>query len=85
MSVFAFIAFLQSYYIINKYERIALARRLVHRVGQRALLEGWPPCHRVVCNLKKAKLGGFDSYGIVLCATDKAEDVVAIAVVAVWT
>ena len=33
--------------------------------------------HRVivVCNLKKAKLGGFDSYGMVLCATDEAGDV----------
>ena len=70
-----FLHSLRFFYIINKYERRALARRLVHRVGQRALLEGWPPCHRVVCNLKKAKLGGFDSYGMVLCATDEAGDV----------
>ena len=55
-----------------------------HKVGQRTLLPSSRVGHGVVvvCNLKKAKLGGFDSYGIVLCATDEAEDVVKIAVVA---
>jgi tRNA-binding EMAP/Myf-like protein len=55
---------------------------LEHKVGQRTLLPSSRVGHGVVvvCNLKKAKLGGFDSYGIVLCATDEAEDVVKIAV-----